>query len=995
MSGAGWRMALERRPARNRPWNGPVRGALIALAILPCLAHRSEAALSDSNVVWTSPSKGSDGSMPLGNGDLGLNVWAEQDGSVAFYIGKTDAWDEHGRLLKLGRVRLRLTPNPFSASAFRQELRLAEGEVVISASRDRARAEIRLWVDALRPVIHAELVSDHPLNVEASLELWRTGERKLLEGETMGVDGFAPDDPPRSYPDVVREDAQQSILWYHRNRASLWPVTLRHQGLGEHIDPARDPLLHRTFGGQLCLYPDTGRVVKPGPTVLRTTEGVRNCHVRITCLTTLAESEEAWLSQLRQLRARSESAPLDAIRDSHRDWWRRFWDRSWLRVTRVRGARPMRARPMRQNTLPLRIGADSAGGNRFHGAIAEVRLYGRALSRAELKDEAAGGAWKQGIIARWSLGGLKGEEVPSYGPEGPRLRAIGGPSVAPQAPWPDGRSIVLTGKEYLEAAHSASLDLTNEVTISAWIRPDRLPPGGARIVDKTHAGDSDGYLLDTYPGNSLRLIVADGPLQYDAKLPTDRFTHVAGVFDARTGRKELYINGRRVATGSGEDDGRSEAQIVTQGYALQRFITACGGRGGYPIKFNGSIFTVDTDRRFDPDYRAWGGMYWFQNTRLPYWPMAAAGDYEMMLPLFRMYRDALDLAAYRTARYFRHGGAYFPETMYFWGAYNNGLMGYGWDRAGKPLFPCDNQYIRYYWSGGLELTALMLTYWDHTRDLRYLKDTLLPIADAVVAFYDQHYRRDASGKLLLEPSQALETYWDCVNPLPDIAGLRFVLENLLTLPGQTTGRVRTESWRRLLGELPELPLRSTPKGRALAAAAKVGRKSNIENPELYAVFPYRIYGVGKPGLDLARRTYAVRTEPGHRGWQQDDIQAAFLGLADEARSAVTDRLSRKHEGSRFPAFWGPNFDWVPDQDHGSNGLMALQTMLMQCEGRRILLLPAWPADWDAEFKLHAPFRTTVQGRIRNGRIENLVVSPASRRRDVEIVPRATTSRTRP
>lgn len=75
--------------------------------------------------------------------------------------------------------------------------------------------------------------------------------------------------------------------------------------------------------------------------------------------------------------------------------------------------------------------------------------------------------------------------------------------------------------------------------------------------------------------------------------------------------------------------------------------------------------------------------------------------------------------------------------------------------------------------------------------------------------------------------------------------------------------------------------------------------------------------------------------------------------------------------------------------------MALQTMLMQCEGRRILLLPAWPADWDAEFKLHAPFRTTVQGRIRNGRIENLVVSPASRRRDVEIVPRATTSRTRP
>ena len=33
--------------------------------------------------------------------------------------------------------------------------------------------------------------------------------------------------------------------------------------------------------------------------------------------------------------------------------------------------------------------------------------------------------------------------------------------------------------------------------------------------------------------------------------------------------------------------------MVTRGYILQRFVTASAGRGNSPIKFNGSIFTVD------------------------------------------------------------------------------------------------------------------------------------------------------------------------------------------------------------------------------------------------------------------------------------------------------------------------------------------------------------------------------------------------------------------
>ena len=54
------------------------------------------------DVTWESPSKGAAGSMPLGNGDIGLNAWVEENGDLAFYISKTDSWGDNGRLLKVG-----------------------------------------------------------------------------------------------------------------------------------------------------------------------------------------------------------------------------------------------------------------------------------------------------------------------------------------------------------------------------------------------------------------------------------------------------------------------------------------------------------------------------------------------------------------------------------------------------------------------------------------------------------------------------------------------------------------------------------------------------------------------------------------------------------------------------------------------------------------------------------------------------------------------------
>ena len=128
-------------------------------------------------------------------------------------------------------------------------------------------------------------------------------------------------------------------------------------------------------------------------------------------------------------------------------------------------------------------------------------------------------------------------------------------------------------------------------------------------------------------------------------------------------------------------------------------MTACGGRGNYPIKFNGSIFTVDAKFAggpdFNADWRRWGDCFWWQNTRLPYFPMMARGDFDEVRTLFRYYEDALPLCEGRAKLYHGVKGAYFPEVMTIFGTYAN--LDYGWDRQGHQPNEVLCPYWQYAW----------------------------------------------------------------------------------------------------------------------------------------------------------------------------------------------------------------------------------------------------------------------------------------------------------
>ena len=234
--------------------------------------------------------------------------------------------------------------------------------------------------------------------------------------------------------------------------------------------------------------------------------------------------------------------------------------------------------------------------------------------------------------------------------------------------------------------------------------------------------------------------------------------------------------------------GTPAAEAATLAYTLQRFISASAGRGHCPIKFNGSIFTVDFNG--DPDYRQWGGCYWFQNTRLVYWPMLASGDFGSNAPLFRMYEDALPLARIRNKIYFNHEGCFFPETITFFGTYDNGDFGWCGRKTGKPGDPIPNKAICFHYNNTLELLAIMLDYYAYTEDKEFLRKELLPMADEFLVWWDKHWPRDAAGKLKMSPSNALETYHDVTNPAQDVAGLMWDIDRLLALSDEEIGAAR-------------------------------------------------------------------------------------------------------------------------------------------------------------------------------------------------------------
>ncbi len=871
-------------------------------------------------VVFDTPARDELGAMVLGNGELCALAWITPDGALHTVLQHSDSWNEGGRHVKTGAIDY-ATGKPVDAGTFRQELSLERGEFEASWKSGGTPVSMRYRVQHGTDSFAVCDVRGAPA-AEAKVFNWRLypGGEKSFTGGWDQLGNQIVGIKKGGPVDLVGPDGKRVEFAVSADR--LVPGGWCHVNRNDTV--AKMMKLYDYYQATADLgKPDllSNRVFGGLTRELR--EGGRTLFLSaVTCLHPCRDEAE-WLRRTNETLDR-EGWTVDgeeAKRAEHVAAWRAFWSRSHVELAPASGAavRPRMDFVVNEG-LPIGFGVNSQGGDRFDGTFGAVEL--------------------------------------SFG----ERKAYSG------TPKPGDR-IAPPRKE----------DAKNGMRFSCTFNA-RNVKGAHRLYDNVTPGRANGSLVDIV-GEQLRVLVGAKCAVHPKKVPAGREVSLS-VAVSPFGDVEIVLDGKVHRASLGGADVADECRAITTAYAAQRYVNLCTGRGRLPVRFNGSLLTLK--RNGDWDYRNWGSGYWWQNTRLPYYTAFAAGDLEMLRPLFKLYGGLTEFNVKRTRKYLGHGGAYFTECMMPWG--DQFTYVYGTSRAWKdrPDKLQDLGWHKYEWVGQLELSFLMLRLHAYTGDDAWFKAKALPVIREYVRFFDEHYKTGADGRYVMYPSQAAETWWLCTNAMPELAGLHAVTRLLLDLPESLVAGEDRALFSKIRARLPDLPVRTLADGRTAYAPAKTfTKKCNIETPELYCVFPFRVCSFEKPNAELGRNAYDGRWHKLYFGWAQDEVNAAYLGMTEEARVHVADRAlkhpSKKH---RWPVYWGPNFNELPDQDEGGIFMNAVQSMLMQYDGRKIFLLPAWPKEWNCSFKLHAPFKTTVEGRVVDGELKDLVVTPASRRADV-------------
>ena len=279
-------------------------------------------------VIWDTPSADYNGTMPLGNGEIALNAWIEPSGDLRFYIARTDAWDDSGRLVKVGAVRIKVGDGPAERTKkFRQILTAKDGTLSASYGEGDAQVDLRLWVDANRPVICVEAKTAKPSTATAMIELWRNATTELPDKTQSDVLN-SPLFPEKTVvePDTVISGLKDRIGWYHRNIKSVGPANLaKMQGVEEF--PRAEPLLHRTFGALIA----TGRPQRVDDRNLQSTVGTSHLF-EIAVVTKHPATAAEWLAETQSILETARKLNLTERRAAHEKWWAGFWNRSWIHV---------------------------------------------------------------------------------------------------------------------------------------------------------------------------------------------------------------------------------------------------------------------------------------------------------------------------------------------------------------------------------------------------------------------------------------------------------------------------------------------------------------------------------------------------------------------------------------------------------------------------------------------------------------------------------------
>src|SRR5690606_12023869 len=255
---------------------------------------------------------------------------------------RSGTFDEHNTFLKLGRLKLELTPNPFAqGDGFRQELVLEDGYIKI----EQNGVQVKFWVDVFHPVIHLEVESEDKIQTKLSYENWRYKDKEI-KGRANNANSYkwAPQGKIISYADTIKFQ-KNGILFFHRNRQyTVFDVAMKQQGLEAYKDSLMNPLEKLTFGGFIYgdnvshqgTYTGVYRDADFKGYTLASIKPAKAHKINVQLYTSQSEELQQWKTQLtnavKDYKVSSKKAKKKSV-----EWWNEFWDRSFI-YTKKRGS---------------------------------------------------------------------------------------------------------------------------------------------------------------------------------------------------------------------------------------------------------------------------------------------------------------------------------------------------------------------------------------------------------------------------------------------------------------------------------------------------------------------------------------------------------------------------------------------------------------------------------------------------------------------------------
>ncbi|MBN1361811.1 MAG: hypothetical protein JW993_14540 [Sedimentisphaerales bacterium] len=465
------------------------------------------------------------------------------------------------------------------------------------------------------------------------------------------------------------------------------------------------------------------------------------------------------------------------------------------------------------------------------------------------------------------------------------------------------------------------------------------------------------------------------------------------------------------------------ADSIEQNYTYYLYVMASSSRGKFPTKFNGMIWITGGDRR------SWGGQYWGANQECLYNALLPTNRMELLDPMFDMYSGMFDACATAARQQWGSQGMFIPETVAFDGLARLPddiatemrelyLLQRPWDQRSERFLAVAHtgqpHSSRWNWIGGGSYVdgvwqptergggpygpvthifsrgaKIAYTYWqryEYTLDETWLRQRAYPMLKAVAEFYRNYpnVKKGADGKYHIHHVNSNESVQGGQDPDEEIASMMGILPAAIKASEilDVDADMRPV-WREFLDNLAPLPTGGDALGwiRALPPIFR-GRGTGRPDGNTMPIWSFDLCTLENDDPETMRIAHATmdgylrspNTRPGVLS--KVAVTAAMMGRADAVRYLLPNQLS-------FP-------DRAPvlanrlDQREGTQTTNAqrlgrvadtLHNALVQSVGAGparepvIRVFPAWPKEWNAEFRLAARGAFMVRSSMKAGQIE--------------------------